>query len=338
LKKEKSKKEEGTRPEAYDFRRHGATVSLLQKYLRCRYSAKLYLEGWSPMDTTSALFFGSLFHDTLHKVYEHFRVDGVPDDVRDMVRQGVKVAKPYLFTYHREAERIMSASEITALDADVWTVLALLRPYLRFWKKDFYERKWVGLETEFVASLGMGHPGEYRLLRGKRDGVFRDKRGKLRILETKTKSRLDNDSVMLNALSLDMQNLFYTVATWAEMDERPVGVSYNIVRRPQLRQKKKESSEAFSSRILGDIRKRPLFYFKRYELVYPKSDVVRFRDELIMLLKEFEAWLDGDRRFPTYKNRTSCIGRFNCPYLAHCGSDSFAGYQISPIFTELESF
>jgi RecB family exonuclease len=324
----------GLAPESYQFRKHGVTVSLLQKFERCRYAAKLYLAGWTPVKSTGSLFFGSLFHDMLHHVYEHFRTEGPPKNRKHLSLEGVRVARPWLEKYHREAVRIMGPSEVQDLENDIWTCLALLRPYLRFWRRDFYDREWVGLESEFRVKFQ-----DQYVLRGKRDGVFLDKHGKLRILETKTKARFDNPTVMGYALALDMQNLFYLVATELELGRRPTGVTYNMIRRPSLRQGKKESGEAFASRIRADIVKRKLHYFVRYEVDYPRSDVRRFEDELEIILEEFKNWVRKGGDVQTYRNRTACISRFNCPYLALCGSsDSFTDYMVSRIFTELEAF
>jgi len=327
--KELEVKVAGRKRGQYDPRTSGITVSLLQKWLRCRYSASLYLSGWSPLRVKDSMNFGNLFHGLLHHVYDNLRTSGsLPRKPAHLPAAGSEIAAVFLDRYYKEAVRTLQGADLETMQRDLLVCLTLIKPYLWFWRGDFYKRRWIGLETQFDINFR-----GFRL-RGKRDGVYETKSGDVRLLETKTKSRLDNEEELTDALVIDLQCMFYLLATRLELGQFIPGVTYNIVRRPGLYVTKGESAEAYAEKVAEDIEKRPLHYFVRYELDFAKVDQRTFRDSLAGRLREFEGWCRGE--VANYRNETSCLGRFNCSYLNHCASGSFDQYCVSELFKELE--
>lgn len=308
--------------------RDGVTATLITRWLSCRESARLYLAGWTPMVFKESLLFGSLFHDLLRMLYDHYVEDYAPRGVHKLVADAEKVAAPWFDRHLRETARSMSdPSNVEALERDIAVCSVMIAPYVRRYEEDFRKLEWVGLETEFDVEW------EGMRLRGKRDGVYR-KGKKLWILETKTKGRVDEAGLM-EQLLIDFQSQFYMLATQLELGEQPSGVDYNVVRRPGQRLKISEPLNEFAERIQVDIKGRPDYYFMRYEIFFAEEDLDRFNADLKIVLEEFRLWAAGN--LPCYRNLSSCVGRWNCTYLPMCSSGTTVGFRKSGIFRELEA-
>jgi len=303
----------------------GVTQSMLNSWRTCRYLSSLQLAGWRPKRFKTSFRFGSLVHDILEAIYRGMRADskistpkGIKRFIAGKVRENLSCALP---------SESMDEIELEGAFAEA----LLAGPYLRQWPEDF-KRDWVGVESQFDYDFA-----GFRL-RGKRDAVFRQtgkKGGGLWLLETKTKSRIEEAELELY-LSFDFQSLFYLLSlAVANPGEEIKGCLYNIIRRPALRETEaKESREEFIERVGEDIRKRPDHYFKRYELVFTPKTLQEFKSDLLKQLAEFKEWQNG--KLPTYKNPQACVGRFQCEFLEHCSSGTFAGYVQEAPFRELD--
>ena len=315
----------------YSMKLDGITYSLLTSWLTCRQQCRFQLEGWRSIRPKEAMSFGSLFHGMLHILYDHFRIGKTPTTMKGMLRSARGRVKPWIASYVEQESRTTSSPDfISMLERHAAVCEAILPIYLTQWEDDFRSREWLNLESEF----DVVHPGgtPYRL-RGKRDGVFRKtgKRG-VWLLETKTKSRIDSD--LVDALAVDAQNLFYMWATSLELGEMPIGVDYNVVRRPSIKQSASESAEEYAERAAVDMAARPETYFVRMEAAYDKADVLRFAEELTRKLAEFKQWSENPDKH-TYRNESSCLSRWACDYLSACASGTMGGYIQVRRFSEL---
>ena len=302
----KKKKEE------YDFLKHGISQSMLQAWLSCKKKVHLSLEGWQHELPKESLIFGSLYHDILEHHYNSIIQNKKPLENID----------EFLSEWKTE---ILKKETIDAQRLEFFQAMAkqLFSEYIKFWKEDL-KRNWIGLETKFDVKFN-----DIRL-RGMRDGVFRNKKKELWLLETKTKSQFSEDE-LTKALDFDFQNLYYITATEAETGEEVQGVLYNIIRKPQskareipvrdndgfkivLDKKSKEriylktgkprqqggdnfflktrpeTPKEFGERISKDIEDRPEFYFVRYQITYSKRQKQLFKEELTKMLGDFEEW------------------------------------------------
>jgi len=219
---------------------------------------------------------------------------------------------------------------------------AVLPMYFKYWKKDLEEVEWDSLEGEFKLALNRNRldvNSGSTWMRGKMDGsLFKlNKKGKrgLWLFETKTKGRVE-EGILLTRLPLDFQVHFYLTALRVMKGKRPRGVIYNIIRRPQIRQKKNESMHEFAVRCSADVKSRPEFYFFRYEVTISNEEMQAFRRELIILLRRFWHWSIGAT--PSIKNRFACETKYGlCNYINICTSNDYTGlYKRKRIFAELE--
>ena len=285
----------------YDYRRDGISQSILAGFLKCRRYADLHLKGYeSKRQDSFALAFGTFAHEVLDRLYSRGKLPK-PRIVKlyvNRVRNKLKINNPEM----------------------VGTLKVLLPEYFKHWSKDFDKRKWVELEGEFANDF----LGVKKLLRGKRDAVFTINK-KLWLLERKTKSRVEEGQITAT-LNIDLQVLFYLYNLGLETKKTPQGVIYDVIRRPGLRKRVGESPNAFFKRIRADIRKRPDWYFKRFECPISQDELQTFYVELKYLIKEFMAWQDGKRK--TYKNPTSCINVYGmCKFIPICSNGDFSSFQ-----------
>lgn len=314
----------------YDLTRDGVTYSLLRTFLRCRVEASLMLRGITPNDRSEAMDFGTLGHSCLEvlylaaqQAYEPF----IPN------KEFINAAIEECATKWAEEtfELGISPEEEQKLEIRKGILYHLLPAYCEFWKDDFTGAiEWLAVEHEFDLP-SPGHPDVP--LRGKMDGRFQKGPKSLWLFENKFKQRIEADNIM-DALPLDLQVHMYLYALAKETKRKPKGVLYNIIRRPALKQKKDEKVSDYIERIGEDIRKRPEFYFIRYEVAIMSQEMKDFQDDLEAIIDEYVRWARG--KSATYKNGAHCLAPFRCRYLPICGQNDMSGYwQRSKVFPEL---
>lgn len=288
----------------------GLTQSLMLTFQRCQREFILKVNGYRPKGKSEKFLFGSLCHEYLDMAYS---------------------GKKFTFAKFEERFRKKKMKEYVLIDESiVESAFALcevvMELYMEHYKEDFTEKKFDGVEEEFEVLFNGA------TLRGKKDGCFYiDK--KRWLMEHKTKSRFSEDALMLK-LSFDFQNLMYIHADEIEHSEAIAGVLYNLIRKPGLRKGKYESLKEFCDRVRSDIKKRPEWYFIRWEVPYTKKDKARFIVELKQKIATIEL---ACARNSFYKCENACIGMYTCDFLETCASNSLANLDKSDdIFPELD--
>jgi hypothetical protein len=279
----------------------GITQSMLVDFLTCREKSRLKLNRWEGIHAGS---FGALHRgDFIHYFLEHIYQAGGHEH---LFEEWCKKNK------HDESHPdILQIGEVCS---------ALLPAYTNHWKSRDIKYEWVSLEKTFDVTWN-----GFRL-RGKIDGILKlTVNGSIYIFETKTKAQVDEDGI-INQLQFDFQNFFYLTVCRDILNIPAKGIIYNIIRWPNSRLKKDLTSH---------IREDPNHYFKRYEVAYSLKDVQIFRDELISILLDFNAWRKG--QISHYKNPSACFkGNMKCEFLKICSSGTTAGFSKSRIlFREL---
>lgn len=286
----------------------GITQSVLATWLSCRMKGKLYLDGWRPdSQRRDALDFGNLFHLKLEYHYSK-----KPGDVVKLWREKCKKEGP------------VNTEDMEVIEAQFETLWPF---YVKAHAKADAKLTWNGRLEQVFDVLWNGHR-----LRGKVDGSPTVNK-KLWNFETKTKSTIDEDGLML-ALEMDLQNMFYMTAMQTN-EKRPVGVIYNVIRRPGLKYDI-NALPAYQEKLTVAIQKEPDHYFKRFEVTYTDKQLKIFQAELKDQLQEFTDWCNG--KVPTYKNTQACVSRGTCQYLKLCASamEADVGYNKDGVlFKEL---
>lgn len=323
----------------YNPERDGVSFTLLQRFKNCRELARLYLKGWRPKSTSMGQVFGSISHSLFQKVYEDVRakkLHGPPSD-KYVQKHVAEVEKQWRTDNPKADDETLERLEVTCAIAE-----AVLPVYFRFWDKDF-AIKWNPPETEFKHPFEVEHPFTKKkmktFLRGKIDASFYDK-GKVRpwLLETKTKSRIgeSGESNLTDILPHEMQVGIYLLMLQVILKKAPAGLLYNIVRRPSVKPKKKESMPAFAARIIKDVKKRPEYYFLRLRMTVDSQDLFRREQELKDVVSDFLLWWKGE--IGHYKNSDYCENKYGtCMMLPICGRGDYSRhYRKQEILSEME--
>lgn len=294
----------------------GVTQSLLTAWDSCPVLAKNILQGWMSPTPSEALFFGSLFHNLLEDHYNS---------------EKMKIDLGKFFDRQRKNAAGIS-SKIT--EKSYAMAEALYPSYCTYWNNDDIEKVWYELEPVFDIHFPYAKELGGHRIRGRIDGVF-ELNDALWLLETKTKSRVDEGGLM-EQLNLDFQILFYITAAEKIFEREIKGVLYNVVRKPQLKQKKNEQINEFAERMKDDVFSRPDFYFMRYEAAFTRRAIKEFKAELHSMLIDYAKWVKSDFA-NSRKRRVSCTSKWNCEFLSACAQNGFAGYiRKRKLFQELD--
>lgn len=310
--------------EKYDPYKHGITQGLLTTFMRCREEARNRIRGLEQVRASAPLQFGSLAHRVLELTYRKYRECPSAKQVLSVLE---KVRQDFM----KEEGSRLSAEGLENLELNTAVLEAILPEYFKFYKGDFKEHKWVELEEKFCVPSPV--PGVN--LVGRIDGALRLKSKKLTLFESKTKGRIEEDS-LLDTLAFDFQNNVYQYALRQKYKEQPEGVLYNIIRRPGQRLKKEESFDSFTKRIHEEIIKEPDYYFIRFEVAVPRTELKRFEVELKDVVTEFVKWWKGE--LPTYRNTSACMQKYGpCAFLPKCANGETGLYRNREVhFPELQ--
>jgi len=304
--------------EPLDPRVHGIRQSDLSAFLQCRQKARLsqYFCLQSVMSKKAAFVQGSMYHDALEKIYRGIRDGKIKNE------EGIysTVSKIMMDSLKEDTEHGRDAKDDT---------LVKLRPvimaYFNHYRKDF-DIQWRTIEGRFTVDIAPGVK-----ITGTMDGGFM-KGKKFCVFESKFRSRIDVENIT-DVLALDLQLTFYTVAASLygyELGKR----RYNIVRKPELRQKKDESKAEFGERIYEEMTKSPKDYFFREDSDITKDDIVKARARLTLLCKEYLRWWDSLKegsQDPTdldfLANPGQCEHKYGiCDFLCLCANGDTSGF------------
>jgi hypothetical protein len=237
--------------------RDGITYSFLDKFVLCREQARLdYVEGWTGDGIAVPLDFGIAFHECLEWVASGKSVT--------QIRQPVTK-----FYTSRRAKLNREDTKTLQLVMDM--VKAVFPLYHDYWKETDKGIKYVYQEESFKVIHRLPS-GKTVPLRGRLDEVFRDTDGALVLQENKTKGQIDEQGIQAS-LHMDLQTMLYSYCLWKMTNEAPKRILYNVIRRPQLRQKQTENERDFIRRIQDDVVSRPEHYFMRWKVDIKEQDL-----------------------------------------------------------------
>jgi len=302
-------------PKDYDMRSDGITQSMCSNFLSCPQRGMLAINRWIRPNNASSTRFGSLFHEMLDKMYSSGTTD---------IPTIEKMIDKYLVKHGTEWGSADKAEFDSALSS------ALLQVYVEHWSEDFTKKKFAQVEQTVKAEFS-GFK-----LRAKIDGEYTSKTGSQWLMEHKTKSRFEEDVLLLQVV-FNFQNLYYRLI-WQQLHpgKKLAGTLYNIVRKPQHKMKGGETLAQFRTRLIDTIRKDKEHFFKRYELAYTPKDDKRFCEELVKKLQWIENFITGKEM--AWRNEFACERPYRCEFLEACSKGNMTGYmQKKTLFTELDA-
>jgi len=303
----------------YDIKKDGFTQSSLTSWMKCPVKARNGMKGLYKAGFGSAIMFGSVFHEYMDVMLNMYRDEEFtnPDQCREIAFWNK--AKSKVVAKFSE-EYIKATSEGKDIINECHMVCEVVVPeYFNYWKLDFFgedKKEWVEIEGEFKVNVTDG------TFRGKRDGVFISKHTQGRakwLFETKTKSRFDDD-ILMKIIPRDFQVLCYMLAWYLEHNEFLKGVLYNVIRKPQLRQTKKETTEQFMERIRADIKERPDFYFSRYLCDISENEIINFSKTFQRLTTKFSEFVHQPEE-EDMQHTHECNSIYGaCSFIDYCAS------------------
>jgi hypothetical protein len=225
------------------------------------------------------------------------------------------------------------------LEDVLWKLRPVFQGYFAHYKTDF-SLPWVTVEGRFLVDLAPGIK-----ITGTMDGGYLGKGGAFSVFENKFRGRIDAENIT-DVLALDLQLSFYTQAAAAY--GYPIGPRvFNIVKKPQQRQKKEEKKSEFSARILGEIMAAPKEYFFREPSPISPQEIAAQKARLIGLCAAYLAWFDGlkgESQNPAVldalANPGQCEGKYGvCEYLGLCAQGNCGLYvETDPQARKVQSF
>lgn len=321
-------------PPFYDPFRDGVTYSILASFAECREKTRLSLKGHTSNRSSFSLVFGGITHWLIEQIYLEVQKKRLTKPPSSPV---IRTKLDQLTSIWKTENPFPDPDTIEHFELTMAILEPLMGLYFKHWKADF-EREWTKLEHEFKIPLKINSPllGEVTVpIRGKMDGAFQvSSKKRLRLFETKTKSRMDEGN-LVDILPFELQINIYMWALRRLEKRRPVGVLYNIIRRPGLRPRKGELFPQFAERIVHDIKARPDWYFVRMEMDVTERELDKFEGELIDLVTDFIHWWKG--KSGHWKNSNFCENKYGvCWALGICSRQDFHGTFVRErVFREL---
>jgi hypothetical protein len=311
-------------PEAFwDMLRDGVTQGFFENMV-CPERVRLkYREGWTQTRFKGAMKFGDVIHNALDVAYTTYRDTRNPT-LAVVSTQGTLDADEFITRQALKEEGGLSQVE-EELEEIYGTAAILLHHYWKAWEGDFNgSMQWETLEQTFSVPYEFTSEKYGRVvipIRGKIDATYRVKNGRLWVLDHKSKSQINEGSIS-DRLPYDLQTMLYAWAVWKLTGEKPAGVLYNVMRRPQLRRKQSENLSQFLERVNGDVEKRREFYFVRFEAPIMPKGLEAFEKELDSLVRLAHAWYRGAFH---YRFSPACDTKYGaCEFLPVCGRADFS--------------
>jgi len=248
-----------------------------------------------PKKPLNALSYGSLVHEGLEALYrgEDWRI-AVGRFVRERVTPWNRKETAYV----------------------VAQAIAILNAYSEREPATTMGHKVHSVEREFYVRLvsPAGRRFSRYVLAGKRDLATADEYGNVYLWDHKTGSK----EIDPEWIQIDDQMSYYL---WADaQDGIPAShLMYNLLRKPQIKPRQKETPREWGERLAQDIESRPDFYFQRAIVVKTAIDIEDIGRELWDIAHAIDC-------APIVRNPHNCTV-FGCAYRSLCRRDSMITRQ-----------
>jgi hypothetical protein len=276
------------------------TNSARSTFLNCQQKYQYsYVYGLAPRKPSIPFLVGGLFHNEMEYMYKTWKLD--EEAMRDRVGDA--------------CEKACKTPGLRAEESDlIWMQQAVVVGMVKGYKQKYLaeDRKaWDLIEAEGVFKADLPDGWRYT---GKKDLVVRSKKTKrLLLVEHKTAGRIDAGYVA--KLPMDNQILGYAWSQRESGGEKFGGIVYNVVKKPQIRQKQSESLRQFLRRVEDEYYLNPGAYFYREPILFNDSDLDRFGRETVKFIKHVDR---AQRENDFIQNAGHCTAMGTCPFMKLC--------------------
>ncbi len=280
-------------------------VHKLQDYMTCD---RLFFWKWVmnliPRKMNIAFWFGSI----AHYGFELF-VQG----------KSIKLIEKALRKYSKEYRRpyAIDVSMKSEVDLQLEIVILMVKVYLKFYGKKQLKFAITNTEERFAVKLDLSPV----VFIGTIDS-YGENKGIYIMPEYKTASRVDAE--YFKRLVFDKQLNGYAIGLKTIIGKYPKKSPYIVLRKPAIRVKQTETSDAFLERFENDLHDRKEFYFIHEMFTFGKKNVEAVRQDIE--IKTMDLWLkfdclnDEDLLNPMSwgRNDRACFNYGVCPYFMLC--------------------
>ncbi len=296
----------------WDLWDDGVNQSFIGKFLQCRYQTHLrYRKLWKSQKCSLPIEFGDYCHWLFSKLY----VMQSPPDANGLKKLCKEFHKEWL------REHPIPSQKQKEIQERVYGMVAKVMPeYIKRWDGDWSGKykygndtvrpvKWIDLEGYHTRTYTYPD-GKKTVLHNIFDGAFYDKKKKLWIFESKTKGRIEEETLQ-DGILFDTQVMLYLWIAQDVFKEKPAGVLYNVLRRPGQNWLKEDTLKSFCDRVEKDVSKvrRYDHYFKRWEFAIDYSEVLAWKKAFLdPVMQEIRMWQEG--KLATYINPFALVSKF----------------------------
>lgn len=252
------------------------TYSRMQSWLDCRRLYKFqYVDLLEPFEDSSALRIGTATHTWLRS----FHVLGV--------------GKPAIDVFY---------DSVDTLVADIEWEKALAEAMLAGYEEKYGTDEFMIVETEQTIKTNINSTCQFA---GRVDMIIHDDASKksVWVIEHKTTSSIDDR--FFERLAIDTQVTGYIYLA-SQIYDNVLGVIYNVIRKPSIRQTKSESKEDYFQRLKQDYLERPEFYFARQETVRNEAELKDFPEHVKTIAREISF---ASTHYPRNTSRCNLYGK-----------------------------
>lgn len=309
MKKRKAKIKRTNKIEGWDLWKHGVSQSFIGNYLDCRMQTFLkYKQLWTSKTTSLASEFGSCFHWLLSQCYLNKAPKNMCNELIRKYELKWKQENPMPTKYQLENQTMIYGLCMQVLPA-----------YIKCWAGDWTGKykygynmirpqKWIDIEQRY--EIPYTYPdGKKTFFIVVFDGIFMAK-GKSWVFETKTKARIDEETLQ-DTMVHDTQLMLSLLVMKSIFKKTPAGVLYNVVRRPGQRCLKDETLQSFFKRVKKEVSNPKHYdhYFKRWEFAVDWSEVLAWEKTFLTpVMQEIRMWHEGT--LATYTNPNALVTKY----------------------------
>jgi len=310
----------------YSFWEHGVSQSMMGKFLQCPKQCYLeYVEGWTSVYDSDAIFFGNLIHHCLEELYR------MPFPNEETILEVIKQFEILNEDVDGDVQTEEKKQEFYA------KAEAILLEYVNHWKND-WSHEWKFTEEIFKQEWEFNPDERPTFLNGKIDGCLKIANKGYWLMDHKVISRISLGELMIT-LSGDLQLFTYMAAMCKKYNFNFKGFYYNIIRRPGQKVTKLDTNlKKHRDRIREDIKKRPEHYFTRLKVPMSCGEVANWvGTELNPILDAINNWAKSNYEEPNYYNPMALTNKYGMAPMTKVilNSDYNDLYQRDQLFSEL---
>lgn len=298
------------------------TQSEMAEYKTCQYKWYLnYMKLLTPKKPSPALEDGTIFHESLDKLYSGVDMKTIGQDITSDYRKLIK-----------ESKLPITADDIERYEKRRMIMQAMVFSYAEHYASDKVD--WNVTHTEEEFAIKYDRDGIAFIMRGKRDGRLLktdDDSGKNYILEHKSTAMLKATYISQLEMSLQMQ--VYLLADWkVQKEDRAEALIINAALKSKLRQGKKESSQDYLNRVIEAYKTDPEKHFFREELRIPLKTLKKIEQDVIKLVRHMQR-SEANPEEEVYRDEGACYKYGPCAFLPICKSRSLKGPHMNAYYT-----